>query len=171
MAERITSRTNPLMTHIRKLASSRSYRLDCGEYLGDGVKLLREAVCWKAALQCVVCTAGAELPELPGGVRLVEVPGDVMRSISPMEAPQGALFTALLPEQSHIRDFQDRFSIVQEDWEDMEYIEWLFQSPKGTGYQTLPAATSLQRNGKALLLAGGKIGSALGIMAGLEDEL
>ena len=100
MAERITSRTNPLMTHIRKLASSRSYRLDCGEYLGDGVKLLREAVCWKAALQCVVCTAGAELPELPGGVRLVEVPGDVMRSISPMEAPQGALFTALLPEQS-----------------------------------------------------------------------
>lgn len=78
---------------------------------------------------------------------------------------------SLLPEQSHIRDFQDRFSIVQEDWEDMEYIEWLFQSPKGTGYQTLPAATSLQRNGKALLLAGGKIGSALGIMAGLEDEL
>lgn len=99
MAERITSRTNPLMTHIRKLASSRSYRLDCGEYLGDGVKLLREAVCWKAALQCVVCTAGAELPELPGGVRLVEVPGDVMRSISPMEAPQGALFLARMPRQ------------------------------------------------------------------------
>ena len=100
MAERITSRTNPLMTHIRKVASSRSYRLDCGEYLGDGVKLLEEAVRWRAPLRCVVHTADAELPELPGGVRLVEVPGDVMRSISPMEAPQGALFTAQLPEQS-----------------------------------------------------------------------
>ena len=44
MAERITSRTNPLMTHIRKLASSRSYREKTGEYLGDGVKLLEEAV-------------------------------------------------------------------------------------------------------------------------------
>lgn len=100
MAERITSRTNPLMTHIRKLASSRSYRLDCGEYLGDGIKLLEEAARWRTPLRCVVHTADAELPELPGGVRLVEVPGDVMRSISPMEAPQGALFTARLPEQS-----------------------------------------------------------------------
>ena len=43
MAERITSRANPLMTHIRKLASSRVYRRKAGEYLGDGVKLLEEA--------------------------------------------------------------------------------------------------------------------------------
>lgn len=100
MAERITSRTNPLMTHIRKLVSSRNYRQECGEYLGDGVKLLEEAAHWQVPLRCVVHTADAELPELPGGVRLVEVPGDVMKSISPMEAPQGALFTAQLPEQS-----------------------------------------------------------------------
>ena len=40
MVERITSRTNPLMTHIRKLSSSRSYRREHGEYLGDGTKLL-----------------------------------------------------------------------------------------------------------------------------------
>ena len=46
MAERITSRANPLMVHIRKLASSRAYRYETGEYLGDGVKLLEEAVRW-----------------------------------------------------------------------------------------------------------------------------
>ena len=68
--------------------------------MGDGAKLLEEAVRWRAALQCVVCTADAELPELPAGVRLAEVPRDVMRSISPMEAPQGALFTAALPDQT-----------------------------------------------------------------------
>ena len=96
--ERITSRTNPLMTHIRKLAASRSYRRESGEYLGDGVKLLEEAARWGAALTSVVCTEGTALPPLPAGVRLVEVPGDVMRSISPMEAPQGALFTARLPD-------------------------------------------------------------------------
>ena len=100
MRERITSRANPLMTHIRKLASSRAYRQSSGAYLGDGVKLLEEAVRWQAALQCVVCTADAELPELPAGVRLAEVPRDVMQSISPMEAPQGALFTAALPDQT-----------------------------------------------------------------------
>ena len=46
MAERITSRANPLMAHIRRLASSRSSRYEAGEYLGDGVKLLEEAARW-----------------------------------------------------------------------------------------------------------------------------
>ena len=98
MAERITSRANPLMTHIRKLAASRAHRYETGEYLGDGVKLLEEAVRWRAALTVVVYTPGVALPPLPEDVRLVEVPNDVMRSISPMEAPQGVLFLARIPD-------------------------------------------------------------------------
>lgn len=100
MAEYITSRSNPLMTHIRKLASSRSYRREHGEYIGDGVKLLEEAVKWDAPLTAVVYTKGISLPPLKDSVRLVEVPEDLMRSISPMEAPQGALFTARLPDET-----------------------------------------------------------------------
>lgn len=100
MAERITSRANPLMTHIRKLAASRSYRCETGEYLGDGVKLLEEAVRWNAALTAVVHTPGTALPVLPETVRQVEVPADIMRSISPMEAPQGALFLARVPDMT-----------------------------------------------------------------------
>lgn len=100
MAERITSRANPLMTHIRKLAASRSYRRETGEYLGDGVKLLEEAVRWNAALTAVVHTPGTALPVLPETVRQVEVPADLMRSISPMEAPQGALFLARVPDMA-----------------------------------------------------------------------
>lgn len=98
MAERITSRTNPLMVHIRKLAASRAYRRASGEYLGDGVKLLEEAARWGAGLTVVVHTPETALPPLPDGVRVVEVPADVMASISPMEAPQGALFLARVPE-------------------------------------------------------------------------
>lgn len=98
MAERITSRANPLMTHIRKLAASRAHRYETGEYLGDGVKLLEEAVRWRAALTVVVYTPGVALPLLPENVRLVEVPSDVMRSVSPMEAPQGVLFLARIPD-------------------------------------------------------------------------
>ena len=100
MTERITSRTNPLMTHIRKLVSSRAYRRETGEYIGDGVKLLEEAVRWGAPLTAVVFTEGTALPALPKGMRVVEVPGDVMRSISPMEAPQGALFVARIPQET-----------------------------------------------------------------------
>ena len=96
--ERITSRQNPLMAHIRKLSASRAYREKTEEYLGDGVKLLEEAAKWGAALTAVVCTEGTALPSLPKGVRLVEVPEELMTYISPMEAPQGALFLAKRPD-------------------------------------------------------------------------
>lgn len=100
MAEYISSRSNPLMTHIRKLASSRAYRREHGEYIGDGVKLLEEAVKWDVPLTAVVYTKGTAIPVLKDSVRLVEVPEDLMRSISPMETPQGALFVARLPEDT-----------------------------------------------------------------------
>ena len=96
--ERITSRQNPLMAHIRKLSASRAYREKTGEYLGDGVKLLEEAAKWSAALTAVISTEGTALPPLPAGVRLVEVPAELMAYISPMEAPQGALFLARQPD-------------------------------------------------------------------------
>ena len=97
--EIIPSRTNPLMTHMRKLASSRSYRRVCGEFLCDSPKLLGEALLWGAELLTVVLSRGTEVPQLPDGVRLVEVPEDVMASVSPMQAPQGALFVCRLPEK------------------------------------------------------------------------
>ena len=97
--EQITSRKNPLITHIRKLTADRAYRRECGEYLGDGTKLLAEAVKWNAPLTCVVYTAGTALPDLPAGLRVVEVPADVMESISPMKTPQGALFLCRMGEQ------------------------------------------------------------------------
>ena len=38
--------------------------------------------------------------EIPAGVRVVRVPGDVMQSLSPMETPQGALFLCRLPDKT-----------------------------------------------------------------------
>ena len=81
--ERITSRKNPLLMKIRKLSSgSARARREAGEYLGDGVKLLEEALCWEAPLTTVVVTEGAQVPELPQGVRAIQVPQDVMETIS-----------------------------------------------------------------------------------------
>ena len=95
--EYITSRKNPLISHIRRLAADRVYRRSSGEFLGDGTKLLEEAVRWNAPLTAALCTPGVPLPPVQG-LRTVEVPEDVMASISPAKTPQGALFTARLPE-------------------------------------------------------------------------
>ena len=96
--ETITRRTNPLMTHMRKLAASGAYRRECGEFLCDSPKLLAEALLWKAELVTVVASRGTAVPKLPAGVRLVEVPEDVMAAVSPMKTPQGVLFTCRLPQ-------------------------------------------------------------------------
>ena len=70
----------------------------------------------------------------------------------------------LLPGGSNIVSFQERFTIVSEDREGKEFIEWLFQVPADTAYEKLPERTSLQRRAKELLLAGGSVGSAFGII-------
>lgn len=95
--EMITSRTNPLCTHFRKLASSRVYREETGEFLCDSPKLLREAALWGASIQALMYTEGAELPFSVEGIapRVVQVSESVMKSVSPMETPQGVVFSCV----------------------------------------------------------------------------
>ena len=98
MEERISSRKNPLLQQVKKLLSSRAERRKQGLFVADGTKLLEEAVKYCPGLETVILSEGVEA-QVPGHVRVVRVPADVMASISPMEAPQGALFLGRLPQQ------------------------------------------------------------------------
>ena len=97
--ERITARKNPLLQQVRRLLSSRKEREESGLFAADGTKLLREAIAWWPGLHTVILSDGVSM-EIPQGVRLVQVPEDVMASISPMQTPQGALFLCRLPEKA-----------------------------------------------------------------------
>ncbi len=98
MKELITSRKNPLLQQVKKLLSSRKERQLSGLFVADGTKLLQEAIRWWPGLDTVILSQGVQV-DVPGGVRVVEVPKDVMESISPMQTPQGALFLCRLPEE------------------------------------------------------------------------
>lgn len=102
MGERITSRKNPLLQQVRRLFSSRREREKAGLFAADGTKLLEEAVKYCPGLETVILTQEPWM-ELPEHVRLVQVPGDVMESISPMASPQGAVFLCRLPEKTPFR--------------------------------------------------------------------
>ena len=52
--ERITSSQNPLLRHIRKLQSSGAYRRQWDEFVGDGFKLLEEALRWYPKIKTVI---------------------------------------------------------------------------------------------------------------------
>ena len=95
----ITSRKNPLLQQVKKLLSSRKAREEAGLFAADGTKLLQEAVRYCPGLHTVILSDGTEA-DVPENVRLVRVPADVMESISPMAAPQGALFLCRLPEKT-----------------------------------------------------------------------
>lgn len=97
MEERITSRKNPFLQQVRKLLGSRKERERLGLYAADGTKLLEEAIRYCDRLDTVILSDGIDM-KLPSGVRCIRVPEDVMESISPMEAPQGALFLCRMPE-------------------------------------------------------------------------
>ncbi|MGN0998563.1 MAG: TrmH family RNA methyltransferase [Faecousia sp.] len=95
---RITARKNPLLQQVRRLFSSRKDRESTGLFVADGTKLLEEAVKHWPGLDTVILSDGVQA-ELPEHVKIIRVPEDVMASISPMEAPQGAVFLCRLPQE------------------------------------------------------------------------
>ncbi len=98
--ERITSRKNPLLQKVKRLLSSRKARYEEGLFVGDGTKLLQEAIAWYSGLEAVILADTLPVPEnMPAHVPVYQVPEDVMESLSPMKAPQGALFLCRIPEK------------------------------------------------------------------------
>ena len=99
--EHITSRSNALITRIRKLVAERKHRRREGVMVCEGPKMLGEALRWGAALDTVVWEAGkARAQDIPDGVRQVEVPGDLLAALAPTQTPQGVLFLCQLPERA-----------------------------------------------------------------------
>ena len=96
----IESRHNPLLTHLKKLLTSHSYREKCGQFAAEGTKLLEEAAKWYSGLDTVIVQQGVEICALPEHVRVVEVSESIMRGVSQMDAPQGAAFICNLPQEA-----------------------------------------------------------------------
>lgn len=70
----------------------------------------------------------------------------------------------VLKPDSNILSFQNRFEIRGQDNEARDVMEWLFQVSAEREISSLPEHTSLQRNVKQLMLQGGNIGTAFGVL-------
>ena len=90
--EKISSRQNKIISHVRRLGSDRAYRRECGEYVCDGEKLLSEAVKWgakvKAALWCTEPSVS-----LPDTVRQYAAPQELLDYATALKNCPGVLFT------------------------------------------------------------------------------
>lgn len=94
--EEITSRKNPLISHVKSLGADKKARRESGEYFCQGDKLLYEAVKWNAEIKTVLFCGAA--PDVPECGRMVRVPKDIIESISPMKSAPEVVFTCAMPE-------------------------------------------------------------------------
>jgi len=132
--ESITSRQNPLCTHIRKLASSASYRRQKAEFLCDSPKLLEEILLRNADLHTVVCTEDAALPPIPAGVRVVQVPADVMESLSPAKTPQGVLSVCGMPDRKLPERLAGKRYVVLDGVQDPGNVGTILRTADAAGF-------------------------------------
>ena len=136
--EVITSRQNPLCAHFRKLASSRAYREECGEFLCDSPKLLSEAARWGAALCAVACTRRELLPDtLPEDVRLVQVSEGVMEAVSPMKTPQGVVFSCKLPPPMDVGFLAPARYLLLEGVQDPGNVGTILRTANAFGWEVI----------------------------------
>ena len=102
-------------------------------FVGEGPKLLAEAVKWGADLETVICTANAELPELPEYVRIVEIPGDLLRSISDTESPQGVIFLCKMPSCTVPDQFDGKRYLVLDGVQDPGNVGTIWRTADAFG--------------------------------------
>lgn len=135
--EVITSRSNPLCAHFKKLASSRAYRAEWEEYLCDSPKLLEEAVKWGAAITAVLYTEGADLPVLPDSTRMVRVNGSVMEAASPMRTPQGVVFSCKLPPALEVEYLAPARYLLLEGVQDPGNVGTILRTANAFGWEAV----------------------------------
>lgn len=97
--EYITSRSNPLIAHIRKLISDKSYRRKMGQMVCEGPKMLEEALRWGTELTLLVQTEKMmPIQGLSEHVRVICVPEELLSWISHTKTPQDVLFICRIPD-------------------------------------------------------------------------
>ncbi|MDO4862220.1 MAG: RNA methyltransferase [Eubacteriales bacterium] len=90
--DRITSRKNAVITHLRALGAESAYRAASGEYLCDGYKLLDEAVKSGAAITSILWKEGGARAEIACD-RQYSAPPELFDYASPMKNSPGPLFS------------------------------------------------------------------------------
>lgn len=96
--ERLTSRKNQYIQHLRKLGTDSGYRAVKREYVLDGEKLLREALDCGAVITSVLWREEAAF--VVPGASVYTAPRDLVEYSSPLKNAPGPIFTVTIPEQT-----------------------------------------------------------------------
>lgn len=95
--EKLSSRKSEYIRRVRLLASSADARREEGQYLCDGIKTLREALCFGAEIVSVLWKNEAQSLEGLENARQYIAGEELFDYASPMKNSPGPLFTVAMP--------------------------------------------------------------------------
>ncbi len=114
--EKITSRKNEHIRHIRLLCSDSGYRREKGLFICDGMKLLKEAVSFGAEIDSVLWKEQPEDVQGLGCRKQFAAPAELFDYASPMKNSPGPIFAVRIPEEKRGEKLKN--AIVLENLQD-----------------------------------------------------
>lgn len=129
--ETITSRKNQFILRLRNLAADGTFRRTAGEYLCDGMKLLKEAVEKGAEIRSILWK---EHPETVKGLVCpvqYAAPAELFEYVSPMKNSPGPVFTVAMEQNRGASKLKS--AIVLETLQDPGNVGTVLRTAKALG--------------------------------------
>ena len=133
--EKLTSRSNPVCVHLRKLGKSKSYREEHSQFLCDGKKLLEEALNSGIEIDIVLTTESLEYTFAED--TYVYLTHDVLiDSISPLQSSQGLIFVCRIPQTGEC-DFSSGSHILLDNIQDPGNVGTIIRTAHAFGLKSV----------------------------------
>jgi TrmH family RNA methyltransferase len=133
--EAISSRKNQYIVRLRNLSGDGAFRREQGEFLCDGIKLLREALEKGAQVRSVLWKGQAvAMPGLDSTRQYVAEP-ELFDYASPMKNSPGPLFTVAIPDESGKDKIKN--AIVLENVQDPGNVGTVLRTAKAMDIDTV----------------------------------
>lgn len=140
----ITSKENPLIKQICKL-KEKKYRNEYGQYLVEGVKLVKEAIEEKADIKHIVINeemkeTGLIEKHLKNGLQtneFIQVPNSIFKWISEVENPQGILAVIQKKSEKVQMDYSQDIILALDDIQDPGNLGTIIRTADSIGLKQI----------------------------------
>lgn len=142
--QRISSKDNSLIKHIKRL-KEKKYRDEYGEYVVEGLKLIKEAIQENVDVKHIVVCDGCDNSEIieshlkyeMARLDFIYVPQNIFRMISDVENPQGILAVIGKPSKEIDIDINEDIILALDDIQDPGNLGTILRTADSVGLKQI----------------------------------